>query len=580
MNFKLRILALFLAILMCLTSCEFLNGLMNPGQGQEQTTASTEQTTTTEKPTTSTSTKEPEEEKFSRFDNSLTVAELTAKYTLKKDYYNETMTLLDTLLEVSKTAETIEEVDVIYDEFEERFYHIAQQMTIATIIYYCNTTDYKATKRHTDVTNMFYDLQDKYTTTCRSIYQESPYKDELFADWTEDEIQELLDYDPIIVELRKKIEELQVEYNALPEDEAWDDNVAEIYVQIVQTNQQIAAYYGYANYYDYAAANVYDRDYTREQLGGFREYIIKHIFPYVEDLKNGSYPASDMSKEDKDLANAFIGGAFDGMKENYLVDYLDSLEGTMGESMRDMFANKNCIFASGNNSHSSAFCTYLYEDETPFCLFGRNGQSSTTMVHEIGHYYADKVNSDLGNYDLLETHSQGNEFLFLDYCKDVLPSGVHYAAQQDQLFNMAITMMFSTIIDEFEQTIYTLESVEGFTSKEFDDIMIGICEKYGGEDRFGSLGLISPCTYWRYVCIDNPVYYISYAVSAVASLEIGALASVDREAAHAAYKILVEDVTPEDGFLGALELAGLGSPFAEETFIEIEAFLTKDNKSE
>ena len=78
-----------------------------------------------------------------------------------------------------------------------------------------------------------------------------------------------------------------------------------------------------------------------------------------------------------------------------------------------------------------------------------------------------------------------------------------------------------------------------------------------------------PNVYWRLAAVSNPVYYISYAVSAVAALEVYAVAEEDYDAALTAYNALVDGITPEDGFLGALEKAGLTSPFEEQTYIDI-----------
>ena len=47
------------------------------------------------------------------------------------------------------------------------------------------------------------------------------------------------------------------------------------------------------------------------------------------------------------------------------------------------------------------------------------------------------------------------------------------------------------------------------------------------------------------------------------------------ELALESYTKLVEGITPEDGFLGALAKAGLTTPFEEETFINIGEILAK-----
>jgi oligoendopeptidase F len=103
--------------------------------------------------------------------------------------------------------------------------------------------------------------------------------------------------------------------------------------------------------------------------------------------------------------------------------------------------------------------------------------------------------------------------------------------------------------------------------------MTKVCEKYGGAEWVSSVS--DPYEYWRMVAISNPVYYISYAISAVAAVEIYALAVEDADAAFVAYTTLVEGVTPEDGFLNALKKAGLTTPFEESTYEKISGVLAK-----
>jgi len=567
MKFNLRLIALLIAMLMLLTSCEsVIEPLLGLIPGLQTGTTETTSTTTTGKPA-------PSKPKFNRYKHSLTQAELLEKYTLTDEYVNETLALLDEMVELSKTASSIEEVDVIYEKFEDRFYHIAQQMTIASVLYYCDMSDYRSTNRHLKTTELFYDLQDRYTQSCREIYNNSPFADELFADWSEEEIQELRDYDPTTVALRKEIEALQVDYNNLSEEEK-ADGAASIYAQIVSKSNELAILSGYDNYYDYASENVYGREYGREELSRFQDYVIQYILPYFDTLNNGWESLYSLPLDEKNLAISFLTSKFDAMEENYLLEYLDSLEGVMGDSMRHMFENKNCIFAGSPTSHPSAFQTYLYEDEMPFCLFGSKGQLSTTMVHEIGHYYASLANNDLSNYDLCETHSQGNEFLFIDYCAEKLPEGVHKAVRAYQLFNTYYIIIMATIIDEFEQRIYALESVEGYTSEDFDAIMTDVCQRYGGAEWLTD-NLYDPYEYWRLVAVDNPVYYVSYAVSAISSIEILGLVESNRDQAYTVYTNLVEGVTAQDGFINALNKAGLTSPFEEETFKTIESIIAK-----
>lgn len=578
MKLKMKLLALLLVVAIALSSCSStIDSILQmiPGLG---TTAST----TTTEPTPTTTTKPlpdhfvlPEDD-FDRAQYSTSRKELLEMYTLTKEEVDAAMANLDTMVEVSKTAATVDEIDAIYDEFETAFYHIAQQMTIASLIYYCNMSDETAKERHLNTTEMFYDLQDKYNQSCRTMYLESPHSAELFADWSEEEIQSLLEYDPTIVEVKKRVEELQTEFDNLPDDIYFDDRSVEIYKQVVINNNKIAELNGYDNYYTYASKNVYGRDYTTEDLALFRQYIVDYIVPEFDGVYKDFEAWRDLSSSRQERFKDFVNGSFDAGSKNYLALYLNSLEGDMGEGMRHVFENKNCVFSNNSNSHPTAFQTYLYEDEKPFCLFGSDGQSANTMVHEIGHYYAALTNNDINNYDLCETHSQGNEFLFIKFCEDELSSAIYDCVRAYNLVNACFIIIIATIVDEFEQTVYSLddETIAAMTSEDFDAIIESICEPYGGLSWVSS-NITDPLNYWRRVAVSNPVYYISYATSAVASLEIFALVEEDKDAAYEAYSKLIIGVTEEDGFLGALAKAGISTPFEESTYQSIAKTLKK-----
>ncbi len=578
MNFKFKLIALLLTVMMFLSSCSVtLDSILNaiPGLRTEQTTVTTSTTPKrTAKKTTSTTTteKKQEEEVWNVEDHSLTKKDMVERYSLTKEEVDATLALLDTMVETAMTAETVDAIDSIYEEFEKSFYHIAQQMTVASIIYYCDMSDKVATERHLNTQDMFYSVQDKYTESCRKIYLDAPLGKEMFADWSPEEIQELLDFDPKTTQLKKEVEELQVQYNNLGTSE-FTDGAAELYAQIVTKNNELAKLYGYDNYYDYATERVYGRDYKAEDLQQFKDFVIEYIVPCYDTIYGnateniGDYLTTKVSN--------FMYAEFDSRElgKNYVVKYLNSLGDTnMGIAMRDVFDNKNCVFSYSLNSHPTAFQTYLYEDETPFCLFGGQ-KSSTTIVHEFGHYYAAFTNNDINNYDLCETHSQGNEFLFLKYCEGEMNAKMYSVIRANQLYQVYASIVASSAIDSFEQKVYSLESVEGYTSEDFDAIMKDVLVEFGG--NVGIFERVDMFNYWRSVAVDNPVYYISYAISAVAAVEVFAMAEEDYEAAKVAYSKLVEGVSAEDGFLKTLTNAGFTTPFEEETFKKVSQTMKK-----
>jgi oligoendopeptidase F len=130
------------------------------------------------------------------------------------------------------------------------------------------------------------------------------------------------------------------------------------------------------------------------------------------------------------------------------------------------------------------------------------------------------------------------------------------------------------LIDEFEREVYALESVEGYTSEDFDAIMDGVCSKYVSLDYLNQ-NIVDINQYWRLTATNSPVYYISYAVSMTEALCIFSAAEEDREAGRELYRMLIEEVDENDGFLEAIDKIGLASPFDEKTLQDILAALLK-----
>ena len=514
---------------------------------------------------------------FDRDAHSVTPDELLSWYTATPEEFAAAMELVNQMKEAGMTD--LDLFDSVYDAFETAFYHLAEQSTIANIIYYCDMSNEEAQERKLNTVEMFSELQDAYNIACQYLLVNSPYTEQLFADWSEESKQQLLNYSSDIMEIRNAVDALEVAYNDMDENTTpnYGAKVAEIYKQMVILNNQLAAKFGYDNYYDYATERVYGRDYTAADLSEYHGFVRKHIAGKVGNLVTTWRDVYGKLGSNQDLYNAFMNKDFDYGDENYVMLYLNSLGDTnMGVAMRDVFESENCVFADNKNSHPTAFQTWLYEADKPFCLFGSSGQEATTIIHEIGHYYAAYTNDDIGDYDLCETHSQTNEFLFMNYCSDKLPKNVFRTAMLYQLVNTCGTITLASIVDQFEQRVYTLsaEELEAMTVEDFDAIMneIKAYDEYSGVIS----NFIDPCEYWKRVAVSNPVYYVSYSVSAVASLNIYAMALEDPDAAMTAYRALVETAGIEDmGYVEALGAAGVVSPFDESSHRNIASLIDK-----
>ena len=605
---KFRFIALLLALLLLFTSCSGIGSILDnidlpwisesvseteeiteslsesASESAESTVGSSSETTLGETETTSQNTEtttqtggdietEPPEPSY-RESISKSREEIEAMLTLSDEDFTNAVKLLEDFKQIALVSTDYDAVDAVYMDFEDAFFHVQTQISIANIIYYLDMKDTEASERYLNSYEKFGDLYNGYIAACKEIYNTSPIRDELFADWTQAEIDEMLSYDPQTQELREANEALQIELNDLP-DTDFMDRSAEIYAQIVTNNNKIAKLSGYNNYYDYATEKIYGRDYGRAEVEKFSALIQEYYLPNFDTINNKWMTQyQSLPTMAANCMYDYLFEPFDELDKNYLQGYIESFDGSTREGLEHMFANRNVIFTNSANSHPSAFQTYLRETDTPFCLFGSSGQTTDTLVHEMGHYYAALHNPNVSNYDLAETQSQGNEMLLLDYLGDNMLPPAYKAVRSYKLFVYMAETLVCVIIDEFEREVYSLESVEGYTSKDFDAIMEKVCEKYGGK-AFVNNNITDIDYYWRLVATNNPVYYISYAVSMTEALNILVAVEADSAAGRETYRKLIEEIDDNTTFLEAIKMAGLPSPFEKETYEQIITTMLK-----
>ncbi len=493
--------------------------------------------------------------------------EVKAMLTITDNAYTTANTLLETFKKVSVESTDIAKIYEALTAFEESFYYVSTQLSIATIIYNIDMSDEDAYNTYFTIYEKYGEIYDNYMEAVKYIYENSPVRDQIFEGWTEQDIAAIFGYSPEITALQLQNEELLNQLNNLGEEE-FGDVSAQIYAQIVTNNNKIAKLEGYDNYYDYASEMIYGRDYGREELEAFCNNAAERLVPLYTSITSDFYAIYDKaSEEDFNLMFGYLYSPFDAMEKNYLTDYIASLSGSMKEGMEHIFVNRNMVFSNSEYSHQSAFQIYLDDLGIPFCLFGIYGQTTDTMVHEIGHYYAALYNT-VQSYDLAEVQSQTNELLLLDYLKDQMSQDAYELLKYNSMLNDIANIIICCIIDEFEREVYALDSVEGFKSADFDAIMEKVCVKYGGIDNINA-NLTDVNYYWRMVATNNPVYYISYAVSNTAALNIYSVTCDDRNAGRELYRVIVEEVTNTDTFLSALNAAGIASPFTDEAIDNI-----------
>lgn len=287
-------------------------------------------------------------------------------------------------------------------------------------------------------------------------------------------------------------------------DKSFNKKAIEIYIPLVEIRRQIAKEYGYDNVAEYYYKEVFTRDFSPEEAMIFHKNVKEYIVPVSSSLPSISFDAVIESEavlpsiaKILPLISHELSELFDKMNENGLCILKD-----------DMTKSFDGGYTAGINIYNRPL---IYN-----AIYG-NYRSISDTVHEFGHYcdyYLNAIYSPCYNdmcYDIAEVTSTGLEALFYDYYDQIIENC------NDEKAHFIKTLLSSVAdgcyMDEAQQKIYNYEGE--LTEDIINDIFAETAASYGKTDD-----------YYRYTWAQvshnfiSPFYYISYATSSIAALEI------------------------------------------------------------
>ncbi len=525
-----------------------------------------------------TTTTEPTETTASdAVDRQFIVREAQLEYTLTNgDFGTFTKMLAD--FEVSAISlDDPDEIDRLYTELEDQYDYLDAQVSIATLLYYGDLSDEAAKERYLSATKALTEANDAYLVLMRRIYNgEYAAKDAIFADWTEADIRNLLAYTEEVMQIKQRNTEIDAAYQDLQSDPDLKSKMIPLYIELVQNNNRLANIYGYPNYYEYAYKEGYERDYSGDQITAMRNYAARYLLPAMEGaLARFTAAYQSLTEEEQVLMALYEYGSYNQNDQPYLENYLNILPSDTRNGMLDMFDGDILLLGDQPTAMENAFTTTIGPDRA-VCFFGPGCDNTLTMIHEVGHYYACQF-TDLSDIplDLAEVHSQGNEWLFTAFMESQISENLHTALVNYKMFNDLAVVIIGLTVDAFEYKVYTHPDPGSLTAADLEQMMAEVCLPFGGVDYY-SENITDIQTYWRMVVVEQPVYYVSYAVSAMAAIDLYAIAQEDFDEALESYVNLSEDLDPDKGFLGNLTDSGIRSPFDESVYRQLYKLFATD----
>lgn len=341
-------------------------------------------------------------------------------------------------------------------------------------------------------------------------------------------------------------------------DKQVNDLLGPLFMELLAIRAETAELLGYDSFADYAYEASYGRDFTT----GDAQALCDAVKPLARDYYDELYYS--------DVWYAY-GDVTPVMEEDALLDTLGSTISLFGPELEEVFTymteNHLYLLSDSPDSQAGAYTTELNYYRSPFIYLSLEGDcyDFSTLTHEFGHfadsYYTPIPNilTSVGSFDLFEIHSTGLEVLYTEYYDQVFSRGVGIA-RFITLGGQIENIIDGCMMDEFQRRVYAEPDM---TLEEINHLYAEVCAEYGVDQPMD--------VDYTWVDIshnfDSPLYYLSYAVSSLASLQLWDMAQEDMTAAVESYLSILGQSAYDDGYMQVLENAGLRL-FTEDGAVE------------
>ncbi len=511
------------------------------------------------------------------------VEKISFEYTLSEADYTAFEEKLESFSSLALADAGILRLIRPMSELNDSMNHIMHQRLISEVLYYMDLSSTEAYDNFVRADELYFKMRKSFLAFAKELYNsETQFKDTFFGDWGEDEINALLSDSDKTNTLAQASNEIIREFNSLtltPGSEEWSNTVNSLYFDLVANYQETAQLMGYENYYEYASSVVYKRSYTEQERDEFRSYVASYIIPLCDMAETKYYDTkATLTDAEKAIFDGLRMGKCDASNA-YITGYVNSFtERSMRDKMNALLSGEAALYSTSENALEGAFVTYSPKYMAPMAFFGKGYQDLLSVTHEMGHfvsyYHFDSTNLPI---DTAEVHSQGNVWLLISHLESVLDSKVYEALYSYQLYQSLRTVIYATIVDDYEERIYTAE--EPYLPEDYSGVMDEVLSDYPGLEN---LNIVTPFfEYAQHVTIPQAVYYISYATSEIAAEGFYIIAKEEGyQRAQDIYTVLQEEAELGVPFRDTLDEVSLYSPFVRETYEKLyRAFAGKDAPS-
>ena len=451
-------------------------------------------------------------------------------------YIYDAAELLDKAARLGETADGKEAAD-LYDWLMAEYARVYTLDNLAYIDFYAHPGDETLSDACRQLDSVLNEVNDALCTALSDAL-DGPAGSALRSYIGEDKATALVGYDEQTDrqrEITERVSELTLQYNALiMEYLSYDEETEKIgalYRELVDLHNEEAQIVGYKDFADYAYEASYGRDFTPDDAAALCEAVKPYARQYFGSLYYNEATYADFSA-DTDLTERELVGL--------VTQYMPRVSDDAAKAAAYMEKHGLYFMDSVERVSDLGFTTTLDQYNAPFIYLALYGDQNDiqSMFHEFGHYYDAYVNPvpdlllSVGSLDIFEIHSTGMEALSTGWYEDIYGEDADLA--RIRFLDSALYTVFSgCLFDEFQRVVYADPSL---TPEQISQTFVTIARSYGLRS-FGK----EFSHYWMQINhnFESPFYYISYAVSMLASLQIYEMAENDWAAAADFYNDLV-----------------------------------------
>ena len=469
-------------------------------------------------------------------------------------YIYDAAEFLDKAARLGETADGKEAAD-LYDWLMAEYAKVYTLDNLAYIDFYAHPGDETLSDACRQLDSVLNEVNDALCTALSDAL-DGPAGSALRSYIGEDKATALVGYDEQTDrqrEITERVSELTLQYNALiMEYLSYDEETEKIgalYRELVDLHNEEAQIVGYKDYADYAYEASYGRDFTPDDAAALCEAVKPYARQYFGSLYYNEATYADFSA-DTDLTERELVGL--------VTQYMPRVSDDAAKAAAYMEKHGLYFMDSAERVSDLGFTTTLDQYNAPFIYLALYGDQNDiqSMFHEFGHYYDAYVNPvpdlllSVGSLDIFEIHSTGMEALSTGWYEDIYGEDADLA--RIRFLDSALYTVFSgCLFDEFQRAVYADPTL---TPEQISQTFVTIARSYGLRS-FGK----EFSHYWMQVNhnFESPFYYISYAVSMLASLQIYEMAENDWAAAADFYNDLVSLGAYDYTYCELLEKVGL-----------------------